>query len=92
VLHEEIPTVSRGSRDTIHGRIKVTLRVTVDSLGNVVDETVEKPGPSKYFARVAANAARKWKFTPADGQKPQQWLIRFEFGRGDTTARAVQRT
>jgi TonB family protein len=87
VLHEEIPDVPRHARDTIRGHIKVTVRVTVDSSGKVVDESVENPGRNKYFARLAAEAARKWKFEPADNQDSRKWLLRFEFTRSGSAAR-----
>jgi TonB family protein len=90
VLHEEIPDVPPHARNTIHGRIKVAVRVTVDSSGNVVDETLENPGPSRYFARMATTAARKWKFAPADNQDSRRWLLRFEFSRGGATGYAAQ--
>ena len=90
VLHEEIPDVPRHARNTIRGRIKVAVRVTVDNLGNVVDETLENPGPSRYFARLATTAARKWKFAPADNQGSRKWLLRFEFSRGGVTGYAAQ--
>jgi serine/threonine protein kinase len=79
VVEKSIPQVSRVSRDTIHGRIKVSVRVTVDPSGNVVDETLEMAGPSKYFARLSTDAARKWKFIPAPDQSSRQWLLWFEF-------------
>jgi len=89
VLHEEIPDVPRRNRDTIRGRIKVSVRVTVDSSGNVVNETLEKPGPSKYFARLATEAARKWKFVPAGNHGSRKWLLQFEFTRGGATGHAA---
>jgi TonB family protein len=89
VLHEEIPQVPRSARDTIHGRINVTVRVTVDGSGNVVDEALERPGPSNYFARLATAAARKWKFAPADNQHSRGWIVSFEFTRSGTTGRAA---
>jgi TonB family protein len=89
VLHEEIPDVPRGARVTVHGHIKVAVRVTVDSSGNVVDETLERPGPSKYFARLATKAARKWKFAPADNEGSRKLLLRFEFSRAGATGHAV---
>ncbi|MGO9423813.1 MAG: TonB family protein [Steroidobacteraceae bacterium] len=89
VLHEEIPQVPRSARDTIHGRIDVTVRVTVDGSGNVVDEALERPGPSNYFARLATAAARKWKFAPADNQGSRGWIVSFEFTRSGTTGRAA---
>ncbi|MFI4867885.1 MAG: protein kinase [Steroidobacterales bacterium] len=89
VLHQEIPDVPRSARESIHGHIKVTLRVIVDRSGNVVDETLEDPGSSKYFARLATAAARKWKFAPADNQHSREWLLRFEFTREGTTGHAA---
>jgi serine/threonine protein kinase len=88
VIHEEIPEISRQARDTIRGHIKIAVRVTVDSSGNVVNEVLETRGPSYYFARLATEAARKWKFVPAD-QDSRKWLLRFEFARDGVTGHAV---
>jgi TonB family protein len=88
VLHEEIPDVPRSARGTIHGRIKVAVRVTVDSSGSVTDAVVDNPGSSKYFARLATEAARKWKFAPAETQDSRKWLLRFEFTRGGASGHA----
>jgi TonB family protein len=90
VLHQEIPDVPRHARNTIRGHIQVTVRVTVDNSGDVVGETLEIPGPSGYFARLATTAARKWKFAPADNQNPRRWLLRFGFSRGGATVHAVR--
>jgi serine/threonine protein kinase len=89
VLHEVIPDVPRRARDTIHGHIMVAVRVTVDSAGNVVDESLDNHGPSKYFARLATEAARKWKFAPTDDPVSRKWLLRFEFTRGGATGHAA---
>jgi TonB family protein len=89
VLHEEIPNVPRSARDTIHGHVKVAVRVTVDRSGNVIRQTLENPGPSKYFARLAAEAARKWKFAAADTPQSREWLLRFEFSRDGATGHAT---
>jgi serine/threonine protein kinase len=89
VIHEEIPEVSRHARDTIRGHIKIAVRVTVDSSGNVVHEVLETRGPSYYFARLATEAARKWKFVPASDQDSRKWLLRFEFARDGVTGYAV---
>jgi outer membrane biosynthesis protein TonB len=91
VVHEEIPAVSRGARDSIHGQIKVAVRVTIDRAGNVVAENLEVHGSSKYFARLATEAARKWKFAPADNQSAREWLLQFEFSRSGVTEHAVPR-
>jgi TonB family protein len=88
VVHEEIPRVPKSARDTIHGRIKVTVRVTVDRSGTVVNETLDTPGPSHYFARLATQAARKWKFAPTEDRTPRERLVHFEFSREATTGHA----
>jgi serine/threonine protein kinase len=92
VLHQEIPALSHGTRDSIRGQIKVTVLVTVDRSGNVVGETLENQGSSKYFARLATEAAKKWKFTPADNQDSRQWLLQFEFTRSGAAGQAAPRT
>jgi TonB family protein len=89
VLHQEIPDVPRSARDTIRGRIKVTVRVTVDPAGNVVSDTLQYSGSSKYFARLALDAARKWKFVPAENVASREWLLQFEFTSGGTTGHAT---
>lgn len=91
VVHEEIPAVPRGARDSIRGQIKVAVRVTVDHAGNVVAENLEVHGSSRYFARLAGDAAKKWKFAPADAQSSREWLVQFEFSRSGVTGHAVPR-
>jgi TonB family protein len=91
VLHEEIPRVPKSARDTIHGHIQVTVRVTVDREGTVVSETLDNAGPSHYFARLATQAARKWKFAPAEDPGSRELLLRFEFSREGTTGHASGR-
>ena len=89
VLHEEFPAISHSTRESIHGQIKVAVSVTVDRAGNVVAENLEVHGSSKYFARLASDAARKWKFVPADSQSAREWLVQFEFSRSGVTGQAV---
>jgi TonB family protein len=91
VLHQEIPALSHGTRNSIRGQIKVTVLVTVDRSGNVVGETLENQGSSKYFARLALEAAKKWRFTPAESQDSRQWLLQFEFARSGASGQAVPR-
>ncbi len=89
VVHQEIPAVSSSARATIHGHVKVGVRVTVDNTGRVVHESLDNPGPSRYFNRLASEAARKWRFATADNRGTREWLLRFEFGRDGTTVHAV---
>ena len=83
------PDVPPAIRDRIHGHINVTVRVLVDPSGDVVGEFLEHPGPSRYFARAAGDAAGEWKFAPADSQGSRVWLLHFEFDRDGVTADAT---
>lgn len=85
VAAQVLPTVSQRSLNTITGKVRVGVRLSVDSAGRVVDATLASPGPSHYFANAALEASRRWKFTPpeVDGEAtPSEWILRFVFGRG----------
>jgi TonB family protein len=84
VVQRVMPRVSAGAQNTITGIIRVLVKVDVDAAGNITQARLQSPGPSKYFARVALEAARDWKFTPvlANGQPvASEWLLRFGFSR-----------
>src|SRR6266403_1641918 len=89
VLHQEIPDLSRSARESIRGVIKIAVRVIVDRSGNVVAATVDNRGSSKYLARAAMDAAKKWKFAQAADPASRVWLLHFEFTRAGTTAHAA---
>lgn len=56
--------------------------------GRVLGATADDPGPSRYFERLAIEAAKKWTFTPADSAAQRIMVVRFNFTRAGTTARA----
>jgi serine/threonine protein kinase len=89
VLHQVSPDIPPAIRAKIRGHIKVTVRVLVGPSGDVVGEFLESPGPSRYFARLAGDAAGEWKFTPADTQGARVWLLRFEFDRSGVTVESA---
>ncbi len=87
VLQQVLPQVSRSAQNTIHGHVKVSVQLSVDTSGNVSQAELISPGPSKYFANQALAAARRWKFNPPqkDGQpSASEWDLRFQFGRTST--------
>ena len=86
VVQQPMPAVSKSARDTIHGTIKVRVKVAVDAAGNVQNATFVTAGPSKYFARQAMEAAQQWKFVPAQGQDLRTWIVQFGFKRSGTDA------
>jgi TonB family protein len=87
-----MPQVSPSARRTIQGTIKVRVRVDVDAAGNVAKTKLELSGPSKYFSRVAMEAAREWKFAPAPAGESgaREWKLQFAFRRSKTEVSAVR--
>lgn len=88
-LHEVIPDVPRSARRTIHGHIKVWVRVLVDRDGSVRSAVTDLAGPSRYFQRLAIQAAKKWMFPPVDAPARRRMQVRFDFSRDGTTGSAV---
>jgi TonB family protein len=87
VAQQVLPDVLESARNTIRGTVKVRVNVDVDRSGNVEGADLQSPGPSKYFARAALQAAQQWKFKPANigGQGVlSSWTLRFEFTRDGT--------
>jgi TonB family protein len=88
VILRVLPDVSRNSLRTIHGTIKVRLRVTSDTAGNVEKTRLEAGGPSRYFADRAVEAAKQWKFQPTGPSgRSLDWNLEFQFRRSGVTAR-----
>jgi TonB family protein len=93
VTRRVLPEVSKGARRTIHGKIEVRVKVRVDAEGNVAKAKVESGRPSRYFKRVALEAAQDWKFIPVKrGEDPaaREWRLEFDFTRGGTEASAMR--
>ncbi len=88
-VHKEIPDVPRRARQTIHGHVRVSVRVIVNKDGTVFAALTDQRGPSRYFERLAIEAAKKWTFSPADAEAQRVVLLRFDFTREGTTAHAV---
>jgi eukaryotic-like serine/threonine-protein kinase len=89
-LDQVAPQVPAKALATIHGTVRVAVKVHVDASGNVAEAALDAPGPSKYFADLALKAARQWVFTPpeAEGRSvASDWRIQFNF-----TPSGVQKT
>jgi TonB family protein len=93
VAERVLPDVLPSARESIEGKVNVSVRVAVDSGGNVSNATFDSPGPSRYFARQAMQAAQHWRFKPAqvDG-KPvsSRWLLHFHFTQSGTDITPVE--
>jgi TonB family protein len=93
VIQQVLPDVSRNALRTISGKLKVRIKVAVDSSGHVVEAKFDSRGPSKYFADHALQAARKWTFKPpqVDGQGvASEWMLKFEFVRSAASVHPAQ--
>lgn len=87
IISRAIPDVPHSASNTIHGKVSVVVRVTVDETGSVSNAELASRGPSAYFARLALESARNWRFKPAQQNgKPQAsaWMLHFEFRRDGT--------
>jgi TonB family protein len=89
VVNEVIPDVPSSASRTIRGRVRVSVRVIVEQDGTVFAALADDRGPSRYFERVAIDAAKKWTFAPAETEEQRLMLIRFTFTRQGTTASAT---
>lgn len=93
-LKRVMPDVSPAASNTIHGTLKVTVRVNVDSTGAVTNAEFASHGPSAYFARMALESARNWTFQPpmqSGKAVASTWLLHYAFRRGSTDATAEQK-
>ena len=86
VVNRVIPDVLEAAQRSIRGHVGVGVRVTVDAAGNVTDAELESPSGSKYFNRVAVDAARQWKFAAG---RSGTWKVQFEFRQDGIDAGAM---
>jgi TonB family protein len=85
-LNQTMPEISSRARSTIHGTVRVVVKVRVDKSG-AVSSAAPASSPSRFFSDAAVQAAKQWDFTPAkiSGQPvPSDWLVRFDFTSTDT--------
>jgi TonB family protein len=93
VLNRVMPDVSRQASNTIHGTVSVAVRVNVDPSGTVTDAQFASHGPSAYFARIAMESARNWKFKAPmqNGQAvADAWLLHYKFRRDGVDVNPVE--
>jgi TonB family protein len=93
VVQQVMPEIPPAALATIQGHVRVAIHVEVDTDGNVSNAAIETEGPSRYFANSALNAARGWKFRPAEkeGQATAStWTLHFAFASSGVEARPVE--
>ncbi|MGA9496761.1 MAG: TonB family protein [Terriglobales bacterium] len=84
VVLRVVPKIPPGALHSITGKIHIRVKVNVDETGRVTEARLKSPGPSKYFAERAVEAARGWKFEPArENGHPigSQWMVQFTLTR-----------
>ena len=87
ILDQVLPDVSQKARDTIFGKVRVSVKINVDASGNITSVDFSSPGPSRYFADQALAAAHRWEFAPAKmngSNVATEWIVRFEFSQLNT--------
>jgi len=85
-----LPEVPHNASKTIHGKVRVVVRVEVDRDGSVTNSDLAVHGPSAYFARLALESARSWKFkAPQRGGNAvaSSWLLHYGFDRDGVDVR-----
>jgi TonB family protein len=91
IVQRVMPEISPSARRTIRGTIKIGVRVDVDAAGNVTSARIASGGGSKYFSRVALEAAREWKFSPSpDEAGARAWKLQFALSRSNMEASAAR--
>ena len=95
IIQQILPDAPQKARDTIRGKVRVSVKVHVNESGSVTEAALDAPGPSQYFADRALKAAQLWKFSPAkiDGRSvPSDWLLHFEIDPSSTTVSSTEKT
>jgi TonB family protein len=90
VLQQVLPDVSEKALATIHGKVRLTVRVHADSSGKVNDAQLASPSGSSFFNEAALKAARKWQFQPAEAASgdARSYLLEFIFTQSGPQASA----
>jgi TonB family protein len=95
VVQQVLPDAPQKARDTIRGKVRLSVKVNVDESGTVTQATLAAPGPSQYFADRTLKAAQLWRFAPTkvDGRNvPSEWLLYFEIDPATTSVHPKQTT
>lgn len=86
VVHQVIPDVSSKARSTIRGTVRINVRVRLNPDGRVASADLNSPASSQFFANIALNAAREWRFAPTSNSSA---ILRFDFTNSGSKAYLV---
>jgi eukaryotic-like serine/threonine-protein kinase len=93
VAQRVVPEIPERAMRGIHGKVEVKIKVAVDHGGGVTNASILSDGRSRYFANLALEAARKWRFHPAraHGQPASSvWELHFVFRQDGTDITPVE--
>jgi len=88
-----LPDILPSANASIHGQVNMSVRVEVDSAGKVTGASLDSPGPSKYFAKVALESAKRWTFKAArvNGNAVASiWILHYQFTHDATNVTPVE--
>ena len=92
IIRKVLPQVSEKSRSTIHGTVRINVRVRLNPDGTVSSAELAAPAPSQFFADLALKAAQQWQFdapsspSPSSAASGASAVIRFDFTATSTAA------
>jgi len=99
IIRKVLPQVSEKSRSTIHGTVRINVRVQLNPDGTVSSAELAAPAPSQFFADLALKAAQQWQFSAPSSRSPSSAssgapasilpsssVIRFDFTATSTAA------
>jgi TonB family protein len=88
IQRKVLPVVSEKARSTIHGSVRINVRVQLNPDGTVSSVELAAPAPSQFFADLSLKAARQWQFAPPSSSEalPSSTVVRFDFTRTSTAA------
>lgn len=93
VAEQVLPDLLPEAKESIHGQFRVRIKLAVNAEGVVTSEAFDSAGPSKYFAKQALQAARQWRFKPAQvgGQAVSStWILDFRFAQTGTEITPIE--
>jgi serine/threonine-protein kinase Stk1 len=86
VVHRVVPQVSAKARGTIRGTVRINVRVQLSPDGSVSSAALDAPPSSRFFANLALEAARDWRFAPTSQSSA---VLRFDFTNSASNAYLV---
>ena len=92
IVRQVMPEVPAGALRTIHGTVKVKVKVHVDAAGEVQKVMIVSGAGNRYFANKSVEASKRWTFSAptVDGKSvASQWEVEFQFNRAAVHARAA---